>query len=123
MKFKLDENFGKRIKELFIEQGYDTETIFDEKLQGSDDKTVFDTCVKEKRCLVTLDLDFSDVINFPPEHSNGIVVIRAAAQLSFQLINMLVKQFLRTVKSEDLKGKLWIVEPNRIRIHQRNDSE
>lgn len=121
MKFKLDENFGKRIKELFVEQGYDTETVFDEKLQGSDDKILFDICVEEKRCLVTLDLDFSDVVNFPPEDTGGIVVIRAAAQLSFQLINLLVKQFLKAVQSEDLTGKLWIVEPNRIRIHQRND--
>ena len=121
MKLELDENFGKRIKELFTENGYDAATVIDEKLGGADDKTIYEVCCREKRCLVSLDLDFSDVIRFPPDKCGGIVVFRASANLTFEIIYYLASQFLRAAGKENLAGKLWIVEPNRIRIHQTSD--
>lgn len=118
MKFKLNENFGVRIKKLLTDNGFDAETVSDEKLNGIDDRKLFEICNKEERCLLTLDLDFSDVLVFPPEKSSGIVVFRSSQRLSFQLIEFLVSQFIKNLKVNELKGHLWIIEPNRIRIHQ-----
>jgi predicted nuclease of predicted toxin-antitoxin system len=118
VKFKLDENFGKSIKEIFIKYKYDAETVIDENLQGSTDKTIYETRLKEKRCLVTLDLDFSDVLRCPPENSFGIVVLRASAHLTLNIIEHLILQFFNALSDTgNLDGELWIVEPNRIRIH------
>ncbi len=61
MKFKLDENFGVRTQGLFQEAGHDVKTFRDQKLQGCNDITIYETCSVEKRCLVTLDMDFSNV--------------------------------------------------------------
>ena len=118
MKFKLDENFGVRIKKLLRDSGFDADTVTDEKLNGIEDRKLFEICKKEERCLLTLDLDFSDVLVFPPENSPGIVVFRSSQRLSFQLIEFLVIQFIKNLNVSELNGKLWIVEPNRIRIHQ-----
>ncbi len=120
MKFKLDENLGNRIKKLMTDNGLDAETVNDENLTGTDDRRLFEICSKEERCLMTLDLDFSDVFVFPPEKTSGIVVFRSSQRLSFQLIEYLVEQFIKNLNISELKGKLWIVEPNRIRIHQTN---
>lgn len=118
MRFKLDENFGGRIKSLFIKEGYDTSTVIEQKLGGADDKTIYEVCCNEKRCLVSLDLDFSDVIRFPPERCGGIVIVRSSSNLTFGIVTFLTQQFLKVVKNEQIAGKLWIVEPNRIRVHQ-----
>lgn len=118
MKFKLDENFGARTQKIFQESGYEVDTVFDEGLQGATDLLIFDTCCREQRCLVTLDLDFADVIRFPPALCGGIVVIRAAQNPSLALLERLVRSFLDRISTESIIGHLWIVEPGRIRLHQ-----
>ena len=79
MKFKLDENLGTRTQHLFKEAGHDIHTVRQENLQGTVDRHLYQICCDEQRCLVTLDLDFTDVLRFPPQQTNGIVVIRVDA--------------------------------------------
>ena len=76
MKFKLDENFGRHTQHIFRDAGHDVATVRDEGLQGSANLQIYEVCRSENRCLVTLDLDFADVIRFPPEQTAGIAVIR-----------------------------------------------
>ncbi len=118
MKFKLDENFGIRTQENFRAAGHDIQTVRDQKLQGCLDQNLYEVCCKEKRCLVTLDLDFADVTRFPPSSSSGIVVIRIPRNPSFALLEQLVRQLLQALTQIPVEKKLWIVEANRIRIHQ-----
>ncbi len=118
MKFKLDENFGTRSQNLIQSSGYDVSTVREEKIQGCSDKELYEVCRKEHRCLITLDLDFSDITQFPPDHTNGIVVIRVPKNPSISLLEQLIRQFLNVLETETLKEKLWIVEVGRIRIHQ-----
>lgn len=66
MHFKLDENLGNRFKRFFIDNGFEADTVHDEHLQGSEDHKIYETIIKEEKCLVSLDLDFSDVTRFPP---------------------------------------------------------
>jgi predicted nuclease of predicted toxin-antitoxin system len=121
MKFKLDENFGVRTRHIFRSLGHDVQTVRDEGLQGCSDQTLFDVAGKEKRCLVTLDLDFSDVLRFPPETSSGIVILRIPQNPTLPLLEQLVRQFLRALEGMSVDGRLWIVEIGRIRIHQSED--
>jgi predicted nuclease of predicted toxin-antitoxin system len=117
MKFKLDENFGSRTQRIFHENGHDVLTVFDQGLQGTSDKNLYQVCCDEKRCLITLDMDFSDVFRFPPHKSDGIVVIRVPQNPSLALLEQMINHFLKTLGNEPLKGRLWIVEIGRIRIH------
>jgi len=117
MRFKLDENLGTRTARLVQAQGHEVETVRQEGLAGESDRRLFEVCCGEKRCLVTLDLDFADVTRFPPNRSNGIVVIRVPRNPSLPLLERLVQQFLRALDPLRLDGHLWIVEVNRIRVH------
>lgn len=118
MKFKLDENFGSRTQGLFSAAGHDVQTIHGEELQGCSDQHLYKVCCEERRCLVTLDLDFADVTRFLPKQSNGIVFIRVPRNPSLTLLEKLVDRFLQTLYEIPVEDKLWIVETDRIRIHQ-----
>jgi predicted nuclease of predicted toxin-antitoxin system len=118
MKFKLDENLGTRTQHLFKEAGHDIHTVLQENLQGAADRHLYQLCCDEQRCLVTLDLDFTDVLRFPPQQTNGIVVIRVPRNPSLALLETLVTQLLQTLDQMSVQKRLWIVEVGRIRIHQ-----
>ncbi len=118
MKFKLDENFGSRIRILFQNQGFDVKTVFEQNLQGCPDQRLYEACINEKRCLVTLDLDFADITRFPSAKTCGIVVIRIPRHQSYNLLEKMINQFLQTLSTMSVENNLWIVEPNRIRIHE-----
>jgi len=123
MKFKLDENFGTRTQELFHSASHDVQTVLNQNIQGCSDKYLYEVCRKEHRCLVTLDLDFADITRFPPSKGNGIVVIRLPINPSIDLLKQFINQLLKMLKKMPVDKKLWIVELDRIRIHESDLDE
>jgi predicted nuclease of predicted toxin-antitoxin system len=118
MKFKLDENLGSRAAELITQSGHDVETVSQERLNGAIDEALFAICRAEHRVLITLDLDFADVLRFPPARSPGIVVLRPPHTASLTLLRALVRELLTALQTETIEGRLWVVEAGRIRVHQ-----
>ncbi len=123
MRFKLDENFGTRTQKVFRTAGHDVQTVREQGLEGCSDQHLYEVCCSERRCLVTLDLDFADVIRFPPARTGGIVVIRMPRNPSLQLLEQMIGQFLRTLDEMSVDGHLWIVEVGRIRVHSPRTTE
>ncbi len=123
MNFKLDENFGTRTQMLFREAGHAVQTVHNEGLSGATDEQLYELCCAERLCLVTLDLDFSEVLRFPPANSAGIVVIRVPRNPSLVLLERLVGQFLKALTQMSVERQLWIIEVGRVRVHQSEASE
>ena len=121
MRFKLDENLGRRCQSLFRDTGHDAQTVLQESLSGATDRQIYDACRRERRCLVTLDLDFADVTRFAPEKTDGIIVLRPGKSPSLLTLELLVGRCLAALAQMPLEGSLWIVEMGQIRIHQRSD--
>lgn len=121
MKLKLDENFDVRLVPELLEEGFDADTVVAEGLAGSPDETIFDACKAAGRTLVTLDLDFSNPLRFPPENSEGIVVVRPP-KAALSSIQATLWSAIAQLKTGAMKGKLWIVEVGRIREHDPNEA-
>ena len=115
MRFKTDENLPMEIAELLRQQGHDALTIADEGLAGVADPAVAAVCQVEKRAIVTLDMDFSDIRRYPPENYGGIIVLRPMVQLIPTLERMMVG-VVTLLGQEVLEGCLWIVDDHRVRI-------
>lgn len=118
MRFKLDENFGVSIQRLLVDQGHDCITVRDENLAGAPDPDVLKAAVDEDRILVTMDLDFGNVLVYPPEKTSGIIVVHPPGRVSFPLLQMLPRQALTVLGKRIIRGRLWIVEPGRVREHE-----
>ena len=121
MKLKLDENFDARLVPELINEGFDADTVIAEGLAGSPDQTIYDTCKAVGRTLLTLDLDFSNPLRFPPKNSEGIVVVRPPKAV-LSSIRATLWSVIAQLKAGAVKGKLWIVEPGRIREHDPDDA-
>jgi predicted nuclease of predicted toxin-antitoxin system len=116
MRLKLDENLDVRLVPELLKEGFDADTVIAEGLAGSPDETIYDTCKTVGRTLVTLDLDFSNPLRFPPEDTEGIVVVRPPRAV-LSSIRATLWSVIAQLKTGAVKGKLWIVEAGRIREH------
>jgi predicted nuclease of predicted toxin-antitoxin system len=123
VKFKLDENIGRRGLELLRTAGHDVMTVLDQGLAGATDERLFATCAGEGRALITLDHDFGQVTRFPPERSAGVVVLEAGPRASVPAILDRLRDFLAVLETRSVVGSLWVVEPGRVRIHLRDPEE
>ncbi len=74
MLFKVDENLPVEMAKLLSDLGHDAKTINDQRLQGVNDRVLLERCDREKRTLVTLDIDFSDIRTYPPQDHEGIIL-------------------------------------------------
>ncbi len=116
VRFKLDENLPEVLASLLAEAGHDVATVLQEELSGCDDRKLFELCQREGRALVTLDLDFANPLNFPPESAAGIIVLRPPRPL-FSLLRSVLGHVVKRIETEELRGRLWIVEPTSLRIY------
>ena len=120
MRFKLDENLDLRLAPLLKEGGHDVDTVHGEGLNGSPDDAIYDACVQAGRVLVSLDLDFANPIRFPPGETPGIVIVRPPRPV-VPMIRAILAAALPDLTARSLAGKLWIIEPGRIRLYDPDE--
>lgn len=115
MRFKIDENLPIEAADLLNQRGHDAQTVFQEELSGAPDTDIASACKREKRALLTLDTDFSDIRTYPPENFFGLVILRLRIHDKHHVLDV-VSRLLDILDKEPLECYLWIVEENRIRI-------
>ena len=123
MKLKLDENLGKNAAAALLQAGHDVASVASQRLFGVNDRSLIRICRTEKRCLVTLDLEFSNPLLFRPSDYAGIVVLRLPSKPSPQELEDTVQTLISGIaRGADISGKLWVVQRGRVREYQPEDS-
>ncbi|MBF0498992.1 MAG: DUF5615 family PIN-like protein [Candidatus Riflebacteria bacterium] len=117
MKLKIDENLPLEIIEILRQYGHEAHSVYDEKMQGSKDAQLIAVCRSEKRVLITLDLDFSDIRTYSPSENSGIIVLRLKQQDKPFILDM-IQRLCRIFPAEGINGVLWIVDEKKIRIRE-----
>jgi predicted nuclease of predicted toxin-antitoxin system len=115
MRFKVDENLPRDACDLLSRAGHDAISVGQQGLSGAADARIYEICQKERRTLVTLDVDFANVQAYDPKSSAGVIVLRLARQDRQRVLDA-VARALVVLEREPLDQRLWIVEGERIRI-------
>ena len=123
MRLKLDENLGHLVQELFRQASHDVATVAGERLSSATDRDVIEVCQRERRCLVTLDLDFGNPLLFRPSLYTGIAVFRLPPKPSHADLIAAAETLILALRKDDIIGKLWIVHKTRVREYQEPREE
>jgi predicted nuclease of predicted toxin-antitoxin system len=115
LNFLIDANIPRSTKAVIETLGYDVADVRDILPPASPDSDVALLALKENRIIITRDLDFANIILYPPRKYPGIIVIKVHA-LKPSDINDLLTLFLRSISPETIRHCLVILEPNRFRI-------
>ncbi len=122
MKLKLDENLGRRARALLEAAGHDVATVHGEKLSSASDEQVIQACLREDRCLVTLDLEFGNPLRYRAADFPGIAILRLPAKASRGHLDRAIRTLIGALQPT-IARHLWIVEVGRIRIYQDPDED
>lgn len=115
MRFKIDENLPVEVVELLVSEGHNALTVNQQNMQGISDDKLIRVCKTEKRILITLDTDFSDIRRYPPKEYYGIILLRSFNQSKANPLR-LIEKILSELKREKVTRALWLVEDDKIRI-------
>ncbi len=119
MRFLIDEDLPRSLSGILHQFEHEAVDVRDISLRGANDSEIASYARKNELCLLTGDFGFADIRNYPPVEYFGIVVLRTPAKTTSLVILNLVKNFLASPEATvDLKGKLAIVELNRVRIRK-----
>jgi predicted nuclease of predicted toxin-antitoxin system len=115
MKLKPDESLTHRLQQPLQELGHDVSTAAEEELLGKSDAEVAAAAAHERRILLSLDLGFADIRDYPPGSHPGIVVFRPVSR-GFHTVIRLVRDFVSRSDLNVLGGCVVVVDPGRMRV-------
>lgn len=117
MQFLVDEDLPRSIHALLQRYNHASKDVRDIGLRGAKDYQVAAYARSNGLCLLTGDLDFSNVQNYPPGEYAGIVVLRLPGTATASFILSLLESFLQQKDIvTKMPGKMAIVELGRVRI-------
>ena len=115
MLFKVDENLHEEVASLLRLSGHDAMSVYDQQMRGRTDEELAAVCQRERRAIITQDLDFSNIVAFPPEDYAGIIVLRLHDPSRPSALAAM-RRLLVLLESEPLAGCLWSVDDVGVRI-------
>lgn len=115
MKFKIDENLPGELAADLRNSGHEADTVFDEGLVGTKDPALIGVVASENRILITLDKGIANLQQYPAEKHAGIVLLRPARSGRSGVLAF-IRERLPELLQLDLRGRLTVVGPTRIRV-------
>jgi predicted nuclease of predicted toxin-antitoxin system len=115
--FLVDENASRTLVSALRTAGYLTEHVHEVELQGHLDSEVYAYAQKHHQIIITIDLDFANITQYPPPHC-GIIILRLPNKMTTADLTQEVLNGLNTLDGQDLANTLIIIEPGRLRVRK-----
>jgi predicted nuclease of predicted toxin-antitoxin system len=117
MRFLVDANMPRSTLALLDGFGHTSEHARDIGLGHAPDSQIAACARSTGAALITRDLDFADIRNYPPADYQGILVLRMPDDAVAQAILNLLERFLKQAElAAKLPSHLVILEPDRVRF-------
>jgi len=111
MKFLIDENIRSEITDFLKSLQYDVTVV----ATGTKDDKVARIAKDEKRILITHDVDFSNILLYPPEELSGIIRIKIQPPTASIIIKALNNLFEK-IPPAKMEKRLIILEKDNFRV-------
>jgi predicted nuclease of predicted toxin-antitoxin system len=111
MRFLVDENLPRDVADLLREAGHDVTSVR-ESLRGARDEEVWNAAAREKRVIITRDLDYPLMKEPRPP---GVLLLRVPDTFTRHQMVELMRAFLQTESFKQLHGTVTVLSPGQIR--------
>lgn len=116
-KLLLDANSSPKTRQHLTKKfNFNVIDLITENKYGLSDEEVIKLAKKEKRVIITFDLDFGEIYYFSEKEKVGIIVLRIKDQTVESVNKFLDKFFQKKAKNIDLEKSLVVIDENKIRI-------
>jgi predicted nuclease of predicted toxin-antitoxin system len=117
MSILIDHCVPQKFLRLLQTWGYNASLLTEHIAADSTDADVIALAQNLDAVLLTADLDFANILNYPPGSYAGIIVMRYDAAEEMALTHTL-QQALEVLYRDSLRNILVIIEPTRYRIRR-----
>src|SRR5690606_36383256 len=97
--------------------GYTVSMVQDHVRADSPDLRVLELARSLDAVLLTVDLDFANILDYPPQDTGGLIVMRYRTEDEATL-EVTLRQLLNDLYRDGLRGVLVIVSPERYRVRR-----
>lgn len=117
MKFILDANVPYSAKKIFRKNDAALH-VRDIDLADATDDEILKRAVASGAVLITRDLDFANIVAYPPETHCGVIALRLPSHFTASQIKRVLKQFFSRIDKKSLQAALTIVEAHQYRMRR-----
>jgi predicted nuclease of predicted toxin-antitoxin system len=121
MAILLDHCVQRKFLRLLISWGYEASLLQDHIKPDAADTDVIEVAQQLDAVLLTEDMDFANILDYPPQDYVGIIVIRYQAKNETASTDTL-KQALDDLYRDDLRGALVIIDENDCRVRRGQET-
>lgn len=115
MKFLADMGISPATVAWLNQQGHDAKHLSEERLHKLSDREIFDKADREKRIVLTTDLDFGEIAVSTASTKISVLIFRQEDRTPTS-INQYLEKVINTAKADLEKGSIITVQEGRIRI-------
>ena len=119
LRFLVDEDLPRTLAQDLNAAGFEAQDVRDVGLRGKSDHEIFQFAQVQKLIVLTADLDFSNILDFPLGSHPGIVVVRLPNEVPSMEVKETILRHLAALSDLDLQGNLAIFEADRVRLRKR----
>ena len=113
----LDHCVPRKFLTLIASWGYEASLLSEHSKPDIPDGEVVAIAQQLDAVFLTVDMDFSNILTYPPQDYAGIVVIRYQARNEAQVIDAL-RQALEDLYRDDLRGALVVISEDHYRVRR-----
>ncbi|PSQ53741.1 MAG: hypothetical protein BRD28_03555 [Bacteroidetes bacterium QH_10_64_37] len=124
MRFFADHCVPESVAKALETEGHEVIRLRHQLLNDTPDSEVIAEAQDLNALLLSLNVDFSDLVRYPPQQYGGIVSlqVRGRPEVLDPLIKRLTDYLEANPKREHYRGKLLLVEAHRIRVRSGRDA-
>jgi predicted nuclease of predicted toxin-antitoxin system len=100
---------------LLIANGHDVVRLREIAPINSSDEDVLALAVLNNRILVTNDLDFGDIVRYPPEAHHGVILLRIRPETEREVHQLLLRMLLELDPGK-IRRCLIVIDRNKYRL-------
>jgi len=118
MRFLLDADIPRSSAQVLRKSRHEVLDVRDINLGDATDEEIIKYAKENNLILVTRDIEFANILRYPPGSHVGIILLRLPFDFTSKQINSVLDVFVKSVKIEELVSNVTIVELGKYRIRR-----